>query len=124
MKKDIDLNEQSLSQLVEHFTLVTLGQFNAELSNENVKYNRLYREMSAIERELKSRAGDQRMALTTLYDHPNPQVRLMAAQATLAVAPAAARKVLQKISDQKEWPQAADANGTLRRLDSGEREPT
>jgi hypothetical protein len=122
--KDVNLKEMSVSQLVERFTLVTLGQFKAELYDENAKYNQLYREMSSLAQELKSRAGDQRSALTVLYDHPNPQVRLMAAQATLAIAPAEARQVLQIISDRKEWPQAADANGTLRRLDSGERKPT
>lgn len=122
--KETSLKEKSTDQLVELFTLVTLGQYKAELYDENAKYNRLYREMTAIEQELKSRASDQRAALTALYDHPNPQVRLMAAQATLAVAPAAARQVLQIISDRKEWPQAADANGTLRRLETGERKPT
>ena len=123
MKKK-QLTELAVAELVERFTAVTLGQYQAELYDENAKYNRLYREMSDIEHELKSRAGDRRVALTALYEHKNPQVRLMAAQATLAVAPEAARKVLQIISDRKEWPQAADANGTLWRLATGERKPT
>ncbi len=122
--KNLNLNGTPVSQLIERFTLVTLGQFKAELLDENATYNKLFREMTAIERELKSRPGDQRIALTALYNHPNPQVRLMAAQATLAVAPAAARQVLQNISDREEWPQAVDANGTLRRLDRGDRRPT
>jgi hypothetical protein len=118
------IKQRTVAELVERFTAVTLAQCQAELHDENARYNRLYKEMSAIEQELKSRAGDQRVALTALYEHPNAQVRLMAAQATLAVAPAAARQVLQIISDRKQWPQAADANGTLWRLESGERKPT
>jgi hypothetical protein len=121
---DSYLKTLTVVELVERFAEVTHGQYKAELRDENGKYNRLYHEMSTIEQELKSRAGDQRSALTVLYEHPNPQVRLMAAQATLAVAPAAARQVLQLISDRKEWPQAADANGTLWRLESGERKPS
>jgi hypothetical protein len=58
------------------------------------------------------------------FAHPNPQVRLMAAQSTLAVAPAGARQVLQELWDRKEFPQAADAMGTLRKLERGDRKPT
>jgi hypothetical protein len=59
-----------------------------------------------------------------LFAHPNPQVRLMAAQSTLAVAPTAARQVLQELWGRKEFPQAADAMGTLRALERGDRKPT
>jgi len=47
----------------------------------------------------------------------------MAAQSTLAL-PVAARHVLQELWDRKEFPQAADAMGTLRALERGDRKPT
>jgi hypothetical protein len=80
--------------------------------------------MLAVESELKTRKGDQRSALVPLFVHPNPQVRLMAAEVTLAVAPAAARQTLQELWDRKEFPQAAYAMGTLRALERGDRKPT
>lgn len=74
--------------------------------------------------ELKARAGDQRSALVSLYSHPNLQVRLMAAKLTLAVAPAAAKQLLQEIADSKEYPQAGDAGMSLWALKQGIFRPT
>jgi len=73
----------------------------------------------AVEDALKSRNGDQRRALLPLFLHPNAQVRLKAATATLALAPEAARQTLQIISDRQEYPQAADARGMMRAVDKG-----
>jgi len=114
----------SVPQLVEQFTQDALKQFTAELYDEHTKYNRLSRDMVAISEELKARSGDQRAALVVLFAHPNPQVRLMAAEVTLAVAPVAARQTLQELWDQKEFPQAAYAMQTLRALERGDRKPT
>jgi hypothetical protein len=122
--KNAALKNMSVAHLVDRFTAVTLSQFQAELYGEIGKYNRLYDEMIAVEQELKSRPGDQRTALVPLFEHSNPQVRLMAAEATLAVAPVAARQVLQEIRDRREFPQAANASQTLRALERGERKPT
>ncbi|MCW5691844.1 MAG: DUF2019 domain-containing protein [Pseudolabrys sp.] len=72
-----------------------------------------------IKDELAGRAGDQRSALVTLFDHPNPQVRLNAAQRALAVSPVAARQALQRLWDNREFPQAAYAHQTLTALDEG-----
>jgi len=118
------LERMSVSQLVERFTQDGLKQFTAELYDEHTTYNRLSREMIAISEELKTRAGDQRAALMVLFAHPNPQVRLMAAEVTLAVAPIAARQTLQTLWDQREFPQAAQATQTLRALERGDRKPT
>ncbi|MBI2713641.1 MAG: DUF2019 domain-containing protein [Rhizobiales bacterium] len=122
--KGAALGDMTVPQLVERFTTITLNQFQAELYDEIAKYNRLISEMLAIEQELKNRPGDQRSALVPLFAHPNPQVRLMAAELTLAVAPAAARQTLQEIWDRREFPQAAYAMGTLRALERGDRKPT
>jgi hypothetical protein len=121
---DTEFGKMTVHQLVEQFTLVTLNQFQAERRTEFGKYNELYKKMTAIEQELKSRPGDQRAALIPLLSHPNPQVRLMAAQWTLAVAPSAARQALQELWDRREFPQAADAMGTMQALERGDRKPT
>src|SRR5581483_2704952 len=48
---------------------------------EIARFNRLFDRKRAIQDELKARRGDQRRALLTLFDHPNAQVRLNAAEA-------------------------------------------
>jgi len=75
--------------------------------------------MKAVDEELKRRAGDQRRALLALYNHPNMQVRLMAAKLTLAVAPDAARQMLRQIQEWGRQPQAGDAGMCLWTLDEG-----
>ena len=91
---------------------------------KNAKFNRLFREMRSIEDELKHRPSDQRNSLIRFLKHPNAQVRLRAAIATLALVPDAARETLQNISDLNEYPQAPDARGILRGLDDGSYTPT
>jgi hypothetical protein len=78
----------------------------------------------AITAELKSRPGDQRSALVKLYDHPNVQVRLNAARLTLAVAPAAARQVVETIASSRKFPQAGDAGMCLSAIELGIFTPT
>lgn len=112
------------TELVERFLEIALEQDNAILMDEIARYNRLYGRMEEVKEELKRRPGDLRRALVALYDHPNAQVRLKAAIATLAVAPGSARSVLQEISDRNEYPQAADARGMMRALDEGRYKPT
>lgn len=118
------LHELSIDQLVERFAEIALAQDKALLMDEIATFNRLFNQMDAIKTELKSRAGDQRRALLGLYHHPNAQVRLKAAVATLAVAPKSARRKLQEIQDSHEYPQAGDAGMTLVNLDRGIFKPT
>ena len=66
---------------------------------DTAKFNRLFWELDAVNEELKNRPGDQRQALRPLLDHSNAQVRLQSAIATLALAPEAAQRTLQVISD-------------------------
>jgi hypothetical protein len=117
------LKSLSLVELIDRFTEVTLRQYDAALFGKVAQYNALIDPMLAITDELKSRPGDQRSGLVPLLVHPNRQVRLMAAQFTLALAPVAAREALQELSDAKVYPQAAYAMGTLRALERGDRKP-
>lgn len=77
--------------------------------------------MVALEKELKSRG--QRHLLMRFYDHPNMQVRLNAAKATLVVAPDEARHQLEAIRSSKLNPQAADAGMAIRTLERGAFKP-
>ena len=122
--KRINVHEMTIKQLVERFISLSLAQDQALLMDEFSKFNRLFGEMEALKQELKKRPGDQRRALFPLYAHPNAQVRLKAAKATLAVAPRAARDVLEAIKERREFPQALDAGMTLGFLDDGTFKPT
>lgn len=109
----------STPELVEQFSAAQVAQFKAELRSDIGKQKTCARLAMAIADELKERPGDQRSALLNLYDHANAQVRLMAAKLTLAIAPVAARELIQVIADSKEYPQAMDAGMCLSALDQG-----
>jgi enoyl reductase-like protein len=122
--KRIKLQDMTVEQLVQRFAQLAVEQDNAALANTTGEVNRLFRLLMAISDELKSRAGDQRHALLPLYEHPNLQVRVKAAKATLAIAPQAARDVLQAVVDSKQQPQALEASMSLWNLERGVYKPT
>lgn len=124
MSKRDELKSLTVEQLVTAFTDAAIEQSQAELYNRLSKYNRLIQKSLAIQEELKNRHGDQRSALVPLLAHPNPQVRWLAAEFTLTVAPVASRKALKNLSDKNIYPQAANARGTLWSLEAGRRKPT
>jgi hypothetical protein len=113
------LQYMTVDQLVERFTAIALEQDKLLLSGQHATFNRLFDELEAVKRELQNRAGDQRRALIALLAHPNAQVRLKSAVATLALVPDAARTTLQTISDQNEYPQAAYARDMINALGDG-----
>ena len=117
--KSPNIATMTTSVLVERFTAIGVEQDKALRADDLGKYKRLYAQMRAIDEELKSRPGDQRRSLLTLFDHPNFQVRLMAAKLTLAVAPEAARQMLELIRQRRHQPQSGDAGMCLRNLDRG-----
>ncbi|OYX65517.1 MAG: hypothetical protein B7Y95_24255 [Rhizobiales bacterium 32-66-11] len=123
MKKP-KLSEMQTNELVDAFAGIGILQYNALDLGQIDKYNRLFKERIKIENELKSRPGDERRALKVLYGYPNMQVRLNAATATLAVAPEAARQLLEEIHTSQWPPQALDAGMRLRNLDNGVFKPT
>lgn len=122
--KRLALQEMTPRQLVEKFAGIALQQEHAISKGESAKYNRLFRQMNEIEAELKSRPGDQRGLLVSLFDHPSIQVRLKAATRSLAVLPQEARLLLESIASSREYPQAADAGMLLTGLDDGTFRPT
>jgi hypothetical protein len=122
--KNESLHAASVSDLTERFLKSALTQFEAELTSDIRKQNKCVEEQMRIAAELKGRPGDQRSALLALYEHPNVQVRLNAARLTFAVAPKAARELIQAIVDSKRQPQAMDAGMCLYALDQGVFKPT
>jgi hypothetical protein len=118
------LDDLTDEQLVHRFVEISLAQDQALLLDEIAKYNRLFDQKTALLNELKSRPGDRRRALLSLFAHSNVQVRLNAAKATLAVEPVVARQLLQSIADSQEFPQAGHAGMSLWNLDRGIYKPT
>jgi hypothetical protein len=114
-----NLVDLTTEELVNRFAVIGVEQDQALLYDEIAKFNRLYDKKEAITNELKRRPDDQRRALLALFDHPNMQTRLNAAKSTLAIAPQAARQMLQSIADSKWYPQAGDAGMCLVNLDRG-----
>jgi hypothetical protein len=134
-----DLKAMTVTELVENFAGLSVKQNKAlleyELSEFNrlfpqidavpqesdglSEFNRLYWQIDAINEELKGRPEDQRRALLALFNHPDLQVRLNAAKATLAVAPGEARAMLEYIHKRYRGLQGGDAGMCLWNLDRG-----
>ena len=117
------LQDMNLDQLLKRFVDLALEQDRGLLEGDITRVNQLGEALHAVAIEMKSREGDQRRALLRLYDHPNIEVRLTAAKATLAVAPEMARRVIQAIAESGEYPQAGDAGMALLSLDRGTFKP-
>jgi hypothetical protein len=117
--RKVDLTILTVNQLVDRFTEIGLAEDAARDKDDLGAYKRLYFQMSAISKELKARGREARLALTTLYTHPNPEIRLHAARCSYGVAPDAARKCLEIIRDSKIPPQYLDAGMSFRALDDG-----
>ena len=122
--KRASLKEKNVAELLQLFVSIALEQDDALLMDEIGRFNRLFDKMQAVVHELRAREGDQRRALLSLYDHPNMQVRVKAAKATLAIVPEAARGALEAIRASKVQPQALEAGMSLWNLDRGVFKPT
>jgi cytochrome c oxidase assembly protein Cox11 len=118
------VSKMTTEQLVQLFAELAVEQDAALLYRAQREVNRIFWKVEEIKNELKSRPGDQRAALLSLYDHKNMQVRLKAAKATLAIAPEAARAALEVIKASGWQPQALDAGMSLGELDRGVYKPT
>jgi Domain of unknown function (DUF2019) len=81
--KRIKLEDVSADQLVDRFAEIGIAQYQALLGGATREFSQLYGQMDAIDKELRARGKEARLALVRLYDHPNIQVRLQAASFTL-----------------------------------------
>ncbi len=77
--KGIEFERLTIEELVDLFAEIGVEQDRALFHERIAEFRKLYRQMNAIDNELKRRGRDARLALLPLYDHPNVQVRLKAA---------------------------------------------
>lgn len=113
------MNKSELSQMDVDELLLRHAELSAEQGralegfSSMAKVNRLGQQIFAIDAELKSRPGDQRIALTKLFSNPDPWVRFNAARIVLNIAAAEARPVIQQIADSRNYPVAGHAGMCL-----------
>jgi len=119
MMTSIQPNDARVKDLVAKFVEIGIAQYRAAYVIDTARYNRLYKTMQHIRAELRSMPGDQRRALLPLLVHSNVQIRLMAANTLLSVAPIPARRALEEVRDSGIQPQCGDASGMIRALDDG-----
>jgi hypothetical protein len=120
----IDLTSLTIQQLVDRFADLGIVQDQALLEGNIARYTRLYKQMEAVDTELRARGLEARRALMALYKHPNVQVRLATAKRTLGVAPDEARAELEALSKLIWLPQGPDAGMCLWNLENGVFKPT
>ena len=118
------VSERTVGELVAEFVDISISQGRAIAVDDMTAYNRLVPRLKQIVEALTHREGDQRRALVALYRHEDMQVRLAAAECTLAVAPEEARTALRQIRDARSPPQSFHAGMTLRLIDEGIARPT
>lgn len=114
---DLAFSERTLHQLLDLYIELGVQQNLAEKKGQTSKFNQLAGRLVDICNELKGRSGDQRRLLLKLFDHPDMQVRLNAAQDVIGVAPIEARQQLESIANSNWFPQAGVAGMTLDFLD-------
>jgi hypothetical protein len=110
----VDLKSMSTPELLDRFADNGIKQDSALLYDEGAQYNKLFRDMDAINKELLRRGKQAQLQLLKLYGHRNMQVRLQAAMLTMTTAPAEAKVELEAIKNSRHFPQAGDAGMALR----------
>ncbi|GGF65923.1 hypothetical protein GCM10007301_27020 [Azorhizobium oxalatiphilum] len=123
MKAQRKLSQLPTDQLVALFVELSLEMKRADDWMENGAYNRAHKKLRDVRAELKTRPGDGRHALLPLLAHPNIQVRLDAALATLALSPEA-EAALRGIAPLGTASQPFTARDILKALDDGSYKPT
>ncbi|WP_332119352.1 DUF2019 domain-containing protein [Azorhizobium caulinodans] len=109
--------------LVLYFVDRSMEMKRADDNMDDNAYNTADKKVRDIESELKQRPGDGRHALLPLLAHPNIQVRLNAALATLALSPEA-EAALRGIAPLGSSSQPFTARRMLAALERGTYKPT
>ena len=123
MKSRKSISDLTTEELVVLFIDLSLEMKRADDWMENGAYNRAYDKQRKVTVELRERSGDERRALLPLLAHPNIQVRLDAATATLALSPAAT-EAMQGIASLGYCWQAIRARDMLQAIEKGTWTPT
>jgi hypothetical protein len=107
--RNLDLSKLDIGALLKLHVEWSVQQ-DVALQRANIsKVNELGGRINQINKELKSRPGDQRSALAPLLSHPNAQVRFNAAQSLIRILPIEARQTIQVIADSGVFPLAGHA---------------
>ena len=119
MTKSPTVSRLSIEELLDRFALIGIKQREALNDSQIRTFNKLFREMAAIGKELRARGTDARLALLKLMTHPDIQVRLQAARFGYGADPKTARACIEEIANSNRFPQAGDAGMTITFLDDG-----
>lgn len=118
------LDKLTTGELIANFTSLSERQYPLLLNDETAKYNLLVRKQVEIDKELRSRGTEARLELTKLFDHPNIQVRLIAARHSIGVAREPALNVLRQIMKEDFGPFRLSAGMTVALVEDGTITPT
>lgn len=116
----VSLSKLTNDELVARCVEIGAAQGEALDAFDTARFNRLFERKVAVVNELRSRPGDQRRLLISLFDHPNRQVRLNAAESAYMLDRANAHAVLQEIAASRWQPQAGHACMSLSGIERGD----
>jgi hypothetical protein len=117
--KSARFHELTNDELVQAFVRLAKQMGAAVLDSETRRFNRMFPGMQAIDRELRSRGRDARMALCPLLEDQDRFVRYYAAKKLLGLVPDRARTVIEDIAKIKYDALTFDAGMCLYALDEG-----
>ena len=118
------IDKLTTNELIDHFELLSEQQYSLVLDDDIKKYNLLVDKQTEIDKELRRRGVEARLELTKLFNHPNIQVRLMAARHSMGVAREPALNVLRQIMKEDFGPFRLDAGMTVALVEDGTITPT
>jgi hypothetical protein len=123
-----DLKGQPAEALIDLFIEISMQMARAQERFDSTTYNRHFDRMIKVEKELRSRGTDARLALAPLLDYRRPkyrndpgsaQVRLNAAKELFALLPERARATLEELAASGPEDQKFGARMTFYYLENG-----
>jgi hypothetical protein len=118
-----ELEAFSTEQLVGEFIRTSKERGAAILDSDNRRANQMFDGMRAVDRVLRSRGKEARLALLPLLDDEDRFVRYFAASYMLGLAPDRARRIIEEIAKFKFDALCLEAGMCLYALDTGISKP-
>ena len=114
----------SVEQLVGIYEGVSVEEFDALELGDMPSVRKLFSKLESVDQEIRARGIEARRKMLPLLNHRNPQVRINAAKALLAIAPEEARSALELLASRGPSIQRLDAKMCIRHLEEGVFKPT
>ena len=114
----------SIERLIRIYEGVSVEEFDALELGDMPLVRKLFDKLESIDREIRARGVEARRKMVQLLSHHNPQVRINAAKALLAIAPQEARSALELLASRGPSIQRLDARMCIRHLEEGVFKPT